>query len=158
MGANEFGLVGELSVAMTGEVADHLESHLIREDGQEDVCFALWHPSTGRERRSALIGEVILPLPGERQVHGNASFTGDYLRRAADLASASDAGLALLHSHPGGIGWQGLSEDDFDAESGHAGAVSALTGLPLLGLTMSGDRSWSARFWRRTRLASVAEG
>ncbi|MDA9519063.1 hypothetical protein XI06_01545 [Bradyrhizobium sp. CCBAU 11434] len=124
--------------------------HLLRADRQEDLCFALWHPSTGRSRRTALIERLILPEDGERNVHGNASFQPAYFERALGLASAEGAGLALLHSHPLGRDWQGMSGDDIRAEQGHAGAVYGATKLPFVGLTMAGDGAWSARFWERT--------
>jgi hypothetical protein len=64
---------------------------------------------------------LILPLPGERNVHGNASFEPAFLERAMSEAAAEGAGLALLHSHPLGKGWQGMSRDDVRAEQGNAG-------------------------------------
>lgn len=139
-----------LSVAMAGEVDGAARRHLLRADGQEDLCFALWHPSQGRSRTTALIHQLILPLPGERNVHGNVSFEPAYFQRALALAAAQGAGLALMHSHPMGRGWQGMSDDDIVAEQGHAAAVYGATDLPFVGLTMAGDTAWSARFWART--------
>src|SRR6202012_4835432 len=104
-------------------------------DRQEDVCFALYRPSSGSSRRTALVRELVLPGPGDRVVHGNAAFTGDYFLRAACAAADADAGLVLLHSHPTGRGWQGMSPDDIAAEHGHAAQALALTELPLLGMT-----------------------
>lgn len=138
------------SVAMTGEVASEASSHLLRADRQEDVCFALWHPSRGRSRITALVSKLILPLEGDRNVHGNASFEPAFFERAISEAAALGAGLALMHSHPRGRGWQGMSVDDVKAEQGHAGAVFGATGLPFVGLTVSGDQAWSARSWIRT--------
>lgn len=126
-----------------------LESHLIRDDGQEDVCFALWHPSTGATRGSALISRPILPDRGDRQVHGNASFNSQYFLRSAAIAQEMGAGLVLLHSHPGGRDWQGMSPDDVAAERAHAAQAQVLTGMPLVGMTMAGDAALSGRAWAR---------
>ena len=138
------------SVAMTGALADQARAHLLRADGQEDLCFALWHPSQGRSRFSALVYRLIMPLEAERNVHGNVSFEPAYFQRALTEAAAEGAGLALLHSHPLGRGWQGMSPDDVRAEQGNAGATFGATGLPFVGLTLSGNHAWSARFWIRT--------
>lgn len=139
--------IREQSVAMTSNLDGDLRQHLLREDGQEDICFALWRPSTGNRRVTALLTSVVLPLDGEREVHGNASFSSQYFLRAAGAARQAGAGLALLHSHPGGTGWQGMSPDDHRAEQGHAAQTRVLTGRPLVGLTLAGDSSWSARTW-----------
>jgi len=122
--------------------------HLIRADHQEDVCFALWNPSVGQSRLSALLTEIIIPENHERRIRGNVSFTADYFCRALSLAMAKNSGLALTHSHLG-PGWQGLSWQDHEAEASHAGNVVAATGLPLLGMTLGTDGAWSARFWKR---------
>ena len=139
------------SVALTGETHDALAAHLIRRDAQEDVCFALWNPSTGSERLTAIVTHPILPLDGERHVHGNASFEGHYLMRAATIAADAKAGLVLLHSHPNGTDWQGMSSDDVHAEHSNAARVRAVTGLPLVGMTIGAvDGGWGARFWEKT--------
>jgi molybdopterin-synthase adenylyltransferase len=138
------------AAALDTATYQELHSHLLREDGQEDLCFALWHPSSAPNRTTALLSKPILPLEGERHVHGNASFESSYLHRAAVLAGEQDAGLALLHSHPGGRGWQGMSADDIAAEHDHTPKALALTGRPLLGLTIAGDGALSARLWQRT--------
>jgi hypothetical protein len=139
----------ERSVAMTADVEDELRGHLLRADQQEDLCFALWHPSTGEHRTTALLRAVVLPLGGERNVHGNASFEPGYFLRAVALAAADGAGIALLHSHPGGRSWQGLSRDDYNAEAGHAAQTKVVTGRPLIGLTLAGDGTWASRTWNR---------
>jgi molybdopterin/thiamine biosynthesis adenylyltransferase len=135
---------------MTGELSDTARHHLLRTDGQEDLCFALWHPSRGRSRTTALIHRLILPEPGDRNVHGNVSFEPSFFERALTDAAFEGAGLALMHSHPLGVGWQGMSRDDVTTEQGTAGAVFGATRRPFVGLTIAGDGAWSARFWERT--------
>ena len=138
------------SVAMAESIHQELAAHLIRSDGQEDICFALWHPSRGATRSTALIFKVLLPFEGERSVHGNAEFLPSYLERALQEAVSHGSGLALLHSHPAGRGWQDLSYVDHQSELGMAGSVEAATGHPFVGLTLAGvDQSWSSRFWLR---------
>lgn len=136
------------SAAMTADLERELQPHLDRVDGQEDICAATYVPSTGVTRRSAILTVLEYPMPSEREVHGNATITGAYVLRVARLAAARGEGIAILHSHPGGTGWQGLSGLDFDAESSYATLAEQLTGLPLVGLTLAtGDGSWSARSW-----------
>jgi molybdopterin-synthase adenylyltransferase len=138
------------SVALSTTTHERLVSHLLRPDGQEDLCFALYHESIGAQRSTALIGDVILPERHERQVHGNVAFTDEYFLRAADRAEVVGAGLVLLHSHPGGHRWQDMSPDDVAAEQGHAAQALALTEKPLLGMTLAtGDEAWSGRLWLR---------
>lgn len=139
-----------LSVATTADVAAGLTTHLRRHDGQEDVCFVLWRPSTGHARTTAVVYDLVLPGKGDREVHGNASFSDTFFLRAAAVAAEAGAGLGLIHSHPRGQGWQRLSEDDHGAEAGHAGQTVTITGLPLLGMTFAGrDETFSARMWER---------
>lgn len=137
------------SVALPAVVHRKAASHLLRDDGQEDLCFALWHPSRGTCRFTALVSSVIIPRPGEHSVHGNVSFNPAFLERALREARRAKAGLAFMHSHPA-AGWQGMSRDDVSAERGMAGAVWGATRLPLVGLTIGTDGAWSARFWPRT--------
>lgn len=143
----------EYSVVLPCEVAGILEQHLLQHTRQgwrqEDLCFALWTPSTGSTRTTAVLQEVILPQDGERRLHGNASFYPEYLDRVADLALAKKAGIAFLHSHltPG---WQPMSDMDVTSERRMAPPMLGTTGLPLVGLTMGTDSALSARFWVRT--------
>lgn len=138
------------STALTSNVHQQALGHLLREDGQEDLCFALWYPSSGSERTTALIKEIILPRQGERSIHGNASFSPSYFERALGIAVAHRAGLAFMHSHIS-PGWHNMSRDDTNAEFGHAPSVKGATGLPFVGLTLGTDGSWSARFWQKTQ-------
>jgi len=140
----------ELSVALSHEVNAVLMKHLIRFDGQEDLIFALWTPSQGTNRLTGLIHTPLPPIEGDRQCHGNASFNPQYFERISKVAFKEKCGIAFLHSHPG-PGWQGMSKDDIVAETKYASAVAALTDLPLLGLTVGSDGTWSARMWEHVR-------
>lgn len=137
----------EHSVAMTETVHAKLTAHLLRADGQEDICLATYAPSTGATRTTRMIATVELPLEGERQVHGNTTITGGYVLRVAGEAARAGHGVVLLHSHPGASGWQGLSGPDSTCESSYAKLVHQLTGLPLVGMTLAEDYTWSARVW-----------
>src|SRR6266568_2421005 len=139
-------MLPEYSVAMAEPVDGALRAHLIRQDGDEDLAFALWSPSVGAERLTALLHKVVLPQEGDREVHGNVSFNQQYFDRVCRLGMAEGLGIAFLHSHPY-HGWQGMSWDDVVAERRIAGPVGALTKLPLVGLTIGSDGAWSARFW-----------
>jgi len=136
------------SVAMTAEVEDTVLRQLERADGQEDVAIATYAFSTGAERTTAIVQKVILPDKGDRLVHGNASFTGGYVLRAASEARAHGHGIVLLHSHPRGEGWQKLSVIDHDTESDYERVARSVTSMPLIGMTLGvRDRAWSARLW-----------
>jgi molybdopterin-synthase adenylyltransferase len=136
------------SVAMTGDVHTAMREHLLREDGQEDVLAATYVLSTGVQRTTAVLKSPIFPREGERLLHGNASFTSAYVLRASAEARARGEGLVLLHSHPRGHGWQGLSYVDHETEAEYERVARGYTKLPLLGMTLAGvDDGWSARVW-----------
>lgn len=139
----------EFSVVRTTVLDEQLRAHLVRDDGQEELAFVTWHPSSGSRRTTAVLTEAVMPERGDRQVHGTASFNTQYFIRAAELAAASGAGLALIHSHPASVGWQSMSSADRQAEQGHAAQAKAITGLPLVGMTLDGNRTISARLWSR---------
>ncbi len=139
------------SVAMTGELHDVLYRHLVREDEQEDLCFATYNPSTGSKRFTGIISSIILPIEGERKIHGNAEFSPTYLERAVRIAVERNEGLVFMHSHPY-PGWQGMSDPDVVAEKRISPAAYGACGLPLLGMTIGNDGSWSARFWTKNSI------
>ena len=128
---------------------DHLLQHFSHDTRQEDLCFGLWRPSTGQRRLTALVYQIILPEPGERSLHGNASFNPKYLGRAVAEACKQQAGLAFMHSHPS-PGWQPLSRADHRAERDVIAYPAGATKLPLVGLTVGNDGTWSARLWPLT--------
>ncbi len=137
-----------LTAEADSTASEHLLQHYRRDKRQEDLCFALWRPSTGQLRRAALIDEIILPKKGERLLHGNASFEPAYLARAMKIARDKKVGLAFMHSHPSD-GWQGMSATDVEAERDVLAYPAGATDLPLVGLTIGTDGYWSARFWER---------
>jgi len=136
------------SVAMTSQLDEQLRGHLLQTRSQEDLCFVLWSPSKGASRQTALLRHFIAPTAGDRALHGNASFTGQYFDRVIAEALKVGCGIAFLHSHLG-PGWQGMSHDDVVAEQRLAPSALGATGLPLVGLTLGTGGSWSARFWER---------
>ncbi|MGR3319171.1 MAG: ThiF family adenylyltransferase [Candidatus Anammoxibacter sp.] len=140
----------EFSVAMPTALDSQLNKFLIREDGQEDLMFALWSPSFGLKRLTGLLHTLIYPEDGDRQVHGNASFNTPYFERVCSMALKEKSGIVFLHSHPG-PGWQGMSQDDILAENKIAGTVFSLTDLPLVGMTLGNDGIWSARMWPHSK-------
>ena len=151
-------MIARHSTAMSGTVADALNSHLVRTDGQEDLCFATWRPSTGRRRSTALVIETVLPREGERHVHGNASYEMTYALRAARQAADRGEGIAFLHAHPQGRGWQRLNDTDRRAEASIANLAREVTGLPLVGMTVATkEGSWSSRVWDQGRGREVSE-
>ena len=125
---------------------NHLLRHVRAGMSQEELCFALWRPATGATRTTAIVFDLVFPLGGERRLHGNASFEADYLGRAVMRACSQGVGLAFMHSHLSG-GWQDMSNPDLVAERDRIAPPARATGLPLLGLTLGTDESWSARFW-----------
>lgn len=135
---------------MTASVNTALQRHLLRDDGQEDLCFALWYPAQGANRMTALVSEAILPEAGDRVVHGNATVNSSYLDHITRAALDKRAGIVFLHSHPY-PGWQGMSHDDVVTERKLAPMTFGTTELPLLGMTLGTDGAWSARFWPRIK-------
>lgn len=136
------------SVAMTDRTERTLLELLVRDDGQEDLCLALYRPSTAATRRTALLVSAIAPSRDDREVHGNATVFGDYVLRGAETARGEGCGLVLLHSHPGACRWQPMSGPDREAEASYANLAREITGLPLVGMTLAGgDNTWSARHW-----------
>jgi hypothetical protein len=144
-----------LSIAMTEALDDLLRTHMDKGLAQEDLTFALWRPSWGYIRLTAILQQLVLPEPGDRILQGNVAFTPEYIQRVLHLAGG-EFGIALLHSHLG-PGWQGMSYDDVVAERDRlAAAVAGRTGLPLVGLTRGTDGAWSGRFWFRQSPATYA--
>lgn len=126
---------------------NHLLKHYRRGRQQEDLCFGLWTPSTGAERETAIVTDILLPTNGERHLHGNVSFKPSYLTRATRAAIRSGQGLVFMHSHPSS-GWQDMSTPDVIAERDRISDTARATGKPLVGMTVGIDGHWSARVWK----------
>ena len=137
-----------LTEAANDAATNHLLHHLRRGHIQEDLCFALWSPSTGASRTTAIVKEVLLPTNKDRDLHGGASFHPAYLTECLFRARTDGLGLAFMHSHPAN-GWQAMSAPDIVAERDFIAPSAQTTKLPLVGLTVGADGYWSARFWNR---------
>ena len=136
------------SVAMAAQDDLILGEHLHKPGYQEDLAFAYWRPSVGKDRYTAVITELVLPEDAEHFLHGNVSFSHEYLLRVLESVPPG-TGVAFIHGHPI-PGWQSMSQDDVVAEQDRiAGPVYGRTGLPLVGLTRGSDGSWSGRTWGR---------
>lgn len=139
------------SISIPEKVNSELNRFLIRNDGDEDLTFALWNPSSGHKRYTALISEILFPEEGERQRHRNVSFNPQYIKRVCREAASKNCGISLIHSHPF-PGWQEMSVDDILAEKIKlSDTVEVLTGLPLVGMTIGSDGTWSGRIWHYNR-------
>ncbi|MEQ8360378.1 MAG: ThiF family adenylyltransferase [Cytophagales bacterium] len=136
------------SVVVGEDFNTQMLDHLIRADGQEDLMFATYCPSSGSNRLTGIISSIILPNEGDRLVHGNVEFYPHYLERALKIASERKEGLVFIHSHPF-PGWQSMSEADVVAETRISPTVFGATGLPLIGMTTGCDGTWSSRFWEK---------
>jgi hypothetical protein len=135
------------TVAMADPLNRDLREHLLRADGQEDLCIAIYRTSTAAHEVNVVLVKMVPPDVRDREVHGTVTFTGRYVLRAAALAAELGGGVAILHSHPLGQHWQLMSDPDHDAERSFAVLATEVTGLPLVGMTLAGDGTWSARRW-----------
>ena len=137
------------------ELVKHLLVHQRDEKFQEEMCFSLWFPGDGTRCYTGILYNVILPnSDDDRDLHGNVTVYGAFLNRVLDSALELKAGIAVLHSHPT-CGWQELSQDDYNTERNLILPYIRETGLPLLGLTLAKDKTWSARFWHEPRIGKV---
>ncbi|MFC6838352.1 ThiF family adenylyltransferase [Halomarina ordinaria] len=100
--------VDEFHVALTKATRETIRSLLFENDRfrsmPERGLIAVLRPSSGQNRVTYLIEEVVPPEQGDIQFDGGLDFGREYSRRARELAQARDeAGLLYLHTHlPGG--------------------------------------------------------
>jgi hypothetical protein len=139
-------MADELHLAMTGQIHEELRRLILRNAPEEEICFGLLYPSTGTTRRTLILRQLLEPMEGDREVHGNASYNAQFVNRAIDAALDAGAGLALIHSHPLGKGFQRASRNDRQAERRTLDtAFWALKGMPVASLIMGGDGTVSCR-------------
>lgn len=136
------------SVVIQELLNDKLTKHLIRNDQQEDLCFALYSIAKGKTRITGIVNEIVLPEATDRNLHGNVSFNSQYFDKITRLSLQENKGIVFIHSHPM-AGWQGMSRDDEATEKMLAPRVKAITNLPLIGMTIGRNGDWSARFWNK---------
>lgn len=98
----------EFQIALTETTKETIRS-LLFEDNRfrsmpERGLIAVLRQSSGRERVTYLIEEVVPPEEDDIEFDGGLNFGREYSRRARELAQARDeAGLLYLHTHwPGG--------------------------------------------------------
>ena len=136
----------EFSIAIPYSINEQLKDHLIIGNEQEEVAFAFWYPSYGKNRLTALIHSIEFPNADDRILQGNVIIQPSYFKRVCKMAMQKKCGIALLHSHPG-TGWKGMSPDDLRAETKFAPSAETLTDIPFIGLTVAQDGAWSGRLW-----------
>lgn len=86
----------KFSVGISEQLSKELCEFLIREDGDEDLIFALWNSSNGNIRDTSLINELIFPVDNDRDRHGNVSFNPQYIKRVCKIAGEKNVVLHLF--------------------------------------------------------------
>jgi molybdopterin-synthase adenylyltransferase len=138
----------EYQIALTEGMDLELRSQLLSNLDDEDARLAIWSPAQGSSRLTAVLATIVEPEPGEVKRHGNVTVENSYIERATEKARSSGRGLALIHTHPGGAGWQCPSGIDQTNERELLGrGTFGVTGQPLIGLILSGEGRWSGRFY-----------
>ena len=139
-------------VSMTEAIASELRYSLLGDrTAGEDICFARWRPSTGRHTYTALLSGLVPPRSRDRvRRRASVSAMPHYVDRCKEAARKAGEGLAMVHTHPANEGHQGVSAPDLYYERDVLAAeVLGVTGLPLVGMTLAGDGTWSARMYPR---------
>lgn len=137
---------------MTEAVARELEGLLLGDPGAgEEICFARWRPAAGTLSYTAILSGLMPPGYGDRvRRRGGVSAMPHYVDRCKEASREAEEGLAMVHTHPDGVGHQDVSRPDLYYERDVlAEEVLGVTGLPLVGMTLAGDGTWSARMYPR---------
>lgn len=137
---------------MTEAVAGGLKGFLLDDpEAGEEICFARWRPATGSLSYTAILSGLMPPENGDRvRKRGGVSAMPHYVDRCREASREAGEGLAMVHTHPDGVGHQDVSQPDLYYEQDVlAEEVLGVTGLPLVGMTLAGDGTWSARIYPR---------
>lgn len=138
----------EFNIAMTESMNKSLQKFLLNDIEDEEICFVNWYPAQGTLRYTALIHDIIYPLEGDRKRHSTVTALPQYLDRVKEFVRQKGGGIAMIHTHPLGVGTQGVSGPDLYYEQDVLSReIFGVTGLPLVGMTLSGNGIWSARFY-----------
>lgn len=136
----------EYHIAMTESLNNELQSFLLDDTSEEEICFATWYPAEGSSRFTILLHQAILPSDGDRVRHGTVSALPNYVDRCKEFARENKAGLVMIHTHPSWPGHQDVSRPDLYYEQDVLSReVFGITGLPFVGMTLAGDGTWSGR-------------
>ncbi|MDG6999519.1 MAG: ThiF family adenylyltransferase [Nitrososphaerota archaeon] len=138
----------DYNIALTDQMDAQLQTSMLTDKFDENACLSLWLPSIGRSRLTGIINTVLVPRSGEVKRHGNVTVDASYMDRGIETARQAKSGLAIIHTHPAGNGWQMPSSIDIKNELGLLGrSVYGVTGYPLIGMILSGDGCWSGRLY-----------
>jgi hypothetical protein len=96
-------LADEVHIAAERKTWERILSSLNAEAPDEACAFLLVRPSRGVRRTTLLVGEVLLPAPGEVDATPqNLELTAGFITRAMDAAidAGPMVGVCLIHTHP----------------------------------------------------------
>ena len=139
-------------VSMTEATASELKGHLLgNPEAGEEICFAGWRPAAGSLSYTAILSGIMPPGSGDRvRRRGGVSAMPRYVDRCKEASREAGEGIAMVHTHPDGEGHQDVSAPDLHYEQDVlAEEAFGVTGLPLVGMTLAGDGTWSARMYPR---------
>ena len=139
----------DYSIAISESTNEKLQKFLLNDKNTEEICFATWNPARGKSRFNILLDGIILPRKSDRvRMDHTVSALPRYVDRCKERARKKKSGLVMIHTHPMGLGHQGVSGPDLYYERDVlAREVFGITGLPFVGMTLSGDGVWSGRIY-----------
>lgn len=133
---------------VSGRDFDRLRAHLMQPDEDEHGAVILAGVHRG-EQRLRLLAREVHPVPPDHFIPGNFGYRQTSPRFVAELASrAEDANLAYvaLHSHPGAVRNNALSQDDRRSHERLFPHLLDLTRQPVAGVAL-GKESVAGEVW-----------